>query len=246
VVLVNKSGTPLPDLVMRHATDRLLGLERRDWNAEALAKQELRDKEDKKAEEKKETQRKPGTKPAHPLKEYAGDYEHPGYGVLKVELEGDHLTMTYNGIVTPFEHWHYEVFNGLRNPEDPTFANMKITFQTSARGNVGSVSAPFEPATPEIVFKRKADARLSDPEYLKRFTGEYMLADMTITIGLKGNVLIASVPGQPQYELVPDQNGEFTLKELSIISVRFAMDEEGRVTGVLVNQPQGVFEAKKK
>jgi CubicO group peptidase (beta-lactamase class C family) len=246
VALANKTATPLPGLVIRHAADRLLGLERRDWNAEALAKQELRVKEDKKAAEKKETQRKQGTTPARPLKEYAGDYEHPGYGILRIELEDDHLTMTYNGIVTPLEHWHYEVFNGLKNPEDPTFGNMKLTFRANSRGNVGSVSAPFEPATPEIVFTRKADACFLDPDYLKRFVGEYELADVTIVIGLRGNVLTADIPGEPQYELVPDQNGEFTLKGVSVVSARFVTDEEGRVTSVLINQPQGVFEAKKK
>jgi len=245
VALANKSGTPFPGLVTQHAADRLLGLEKRDWNAEALAKREAFKKEEKKAEEKKKTLRKVGTKPAHPLEEYADDYEHPGYGVLKIELEGDHLTMTYNGIGTPLEHWHYEVFNGLENPDDPTFKDKKLTFHTNMKGNVESVSSPFEPAVNEIVFKRKADARLSDPEYLKRFLGEYEIADETIIIGLKGDVLTLNVPGQPQIELVPDRDDEFNIKGVSGFSVRFAEDAKGHMS-LFINQPNGVFEAKRK
>ncbi len=246
VALANRSGTPLPGLITRHTGDRLLGLERRDWQGEALARREAMKGEEKKAEEKKEMMRKPGTKPAHPVVAYAGEYEHPGYGVLKIDMKGDRLEMTYNGIATPLGHWHFETFSGLENPDDPTFKDMKFTFYTNATGTIESVSAPFEAAVDEIVFKRKVDARLFDPEYLTRFVGEYEIAELTITISLTGKVLTASVPGQPEMELVPDQENEFTVKEVSVVSVRFVTDDEGRVTSALLSQPGAVFEAKKK
>jgi len=47
VALANRSGTPVPGLVTQHAADRLLGLEKRDWNAEALAKRDAVKKEQK-------------------------------------------------------------------------------------------------------------------------------------------------------------------------------------------------------
>jgi hypothetical protein len=45
---------------------------------------------------------------------------------------------------------------------------------------------------------------------------------------------------------VPGVGGDFTLKELSVISVRFKEDAKGTVTGATFIQPQGVFEAPRK
>jgi hypothetical protein len=44
---------------------------------------------------------------------------------------------------------------------------------------------------------------------------------------------------------VPEVSGEFTFKEFSIIRVRFE-EEGGKVTGMSLIQPNGVFTAKKK
>ncbi|MGD8536091.1 MAG: serine hydrolase, partial [Candidatus Aminicenantes bacterium] len=126
VALTNKNGSPLPELLARHAFDLLLERETKDWigqTAERIAKGKDMQKE---AEEKKATRRITGTVHAHDMADYAGDYAHPGYGDLKVLLEESHLAFTYNGITTPLEHWHYETFNAKR-AEDPTFEDTKIT-----------------------------------------------------------------------------------------------------------------------
>ena len=70
---------------------RLLKLDPVDWNADALAKRALGKEAEKEAKARKNTVRKSGTVPAHPLSEYAGEYEHPGYGILKVALNADRL-----------------------------------------------------------------------------------------------------------------------------------------------------------
>ncbi|UCC31456.1 MAG: serine hydrolase [Phycisphaerales bacterium] len=244
VGLVNKNASALPGLATLHAADRILGLEFKDWNGEALEKWKVAKAARKQAEEKKDTLRKTGTQPAHVLGEYAGQYEHPGYGVLKIELKDDRLVMTFNNIVTPLEHWHYDVFNGLENPDDHTFEDMRIRFLTNMKGDVDAVAAPFEMMVDEIIFKRRPDDKMSDPKYLAQFLGKYEIASQTITIGLKGSVLTVSVPGQPQLELVPDRDDEFNLKEFSGISMRFVVNDDGSVTAFF-NQPNGVFEAKR-
>ncbi len=245
VAFANMSGARLPVLLTRHAADRILGLESKDWNGKALAKYKAGLASTKEAEKKKDTLRKPGTRTAHPLEEYAGDYDHPGYGLLKVEAEGERLVVTYNSIVTPFEHWHYEVFNGLENPEDHTFENLRIQFLSNFKGDVDRVLVPLEPAVEEIVFRRRPDAKLSQPEYLQRFVGVYAYAGQEVTVALKGSNLTLNVPGQPSYELAADRQDEFDLKQLSGYSVRFASDEQGAMTAYL-HQPEGVFEMKRK
>lgn len=82
-------------------------------------------------------------------------------------------------------------------------ARMKFTFQIDANGFINSVLARFEPAVKEIVFVRRPDARLFDPAYLARFTGDYDLLGQTVSVSVKGNALVANLPGQPQFDLMP-------------------------------------------
>jgi CubicO group peptidase (beta-lactamase class C family) len=244
VVLTNKNGTGLPELLIRTAADRILGLETVDWLGDAGKRLAEGEAVGKKAEEKKITRRRPGTSPAHKLDEYAGDYYHPGYGDLKVMLKGSQLSFTYNGITTPLGHWHYETFNGGK-AEDPTFEDMKLTFRTDANGYVVGVAAPFEPALDDIYFLKKPDAQLSDPAYLKTLLGSYTLASQTVSVGLRGDVLTLSIPGQPVYDLVPEVGGEFSLKVAKVVRVRFLEDAKGQVTALEVSQPGGVYEYKR-
>jgi CubicO group peptidase (beta-lactamase class C family) len=244
VVLTNKNGTGLTELLVRTAADRILGLEAVDWIGDAAKRLAEGEEVGKKAEEKKATRRRPGTSPAHKLDEYAGDYRHPGYGDLKVVLKGAQLSFTYNAITTPLAHWHYETFNGGKS-EDPTFEDMKLTFRSDVNGNVVGVAVPFEPTVDDIYFAKKPDARLSDPAYLKTLVGAYALASQTITVALKGNALTVSVPGQPVYDLVPEVGGEFSLKPVRVVRVRFLEDAKGQVTTVEISQPGGVFEYKR-
>lgn len=245
VVLTNLNGTPLRDLIAHVAADRLLKLQPIDWIGKAAANRAKAEAAAKQAAAKKEVTRVAGTQPAHKLEDYAGDYEHPGYGLLKVALRDGHLDATYNGITTPLEHWHYETFSGMK-AEDHTFEDMKYTFQTDMKGYVSSLAAPFEPSVKDIVFVKKPDARLFDAEYLKRFIGKYELPTQTATVGLKGNTLTIELPGQPVYDLVPAVGGEFVLKLVKIVSLRFVTDEKGTVTAVELRQPNGVFTAKRK
>jgi len=244
VVLTNKNGTGLSELLIRTAADRILGLEAVDWIGDAAKRLAEGEAVGKKAEEKKATRRRPGTSPAHKLDEYGGDYTHPGYGDLKVTLKGSQLGFTYNGIATPLAHWHYETFSGGKS-EDPTFEDMKLTFRTDVNGNVVGVAMPFEPSVDDIYFAKKPEARLSDPAYLKTLVGSYILASQTVTVSLKGDTLTLFIPGQPVYDLVPEVGGEFSLKVAKVVRVRFLEDAKGQVTGAEVNQPGGVFEYKR-
>lgn len=245
VVLANMNGTALNEMVIRTAADRLLGLETVDWVGETAKRIEEGEKAGKDAERKKTARRKPGTKPAHGLGEYAGVFHHPGYGDLEVGFKDARLSFTYNGIVTPLEHWHFETFNGLE-ASDPTFKDFKLTFITNVDGNVSGLKASFEPTLDEeMVFEKKPEARLFDPEYLKKFTGTYELMSQRALISLKGNALTMFVPGQPVYDLVPKPGGEFYLKQLPVISIRFIEDGKGSVTGLESIQPEGIYEFKR-
>ena len=245
VVLANLNGTPLCSLLARNAVDRLLGIKSSDYIAKAVANRTKAEEAGKEGEKKKAVTRVAGTVPSHKLSDFAGDYEHPGYGVLRVVLNGDHLEATFNKITTPLEHWHYDTFNGGKVKED-TFEDMKFSFQTDANGFITTVAAPFEPAVKEIVFAKKPDARLFDPTYLARFTGDYDLLGQTMSVGIKGNALVANLPGQPQLDLMPSLSGDFVIKQAQVVTLHFVSDEQGRVSAVEVRQPGTVLTAKRR
>ena len=245
VVLTNRNGTGLPELLIRTAADRILGLETVDWIGDAAKKLAEGEAVGKQAEDKKATRRRPGTVPAHKLDEYAGDYRHPGYGDLKVTLEGGQLGFVYNGIATPLSHWHFETFNGGKAADDPAFEDTKLTFRTDENGNVVGVAIPFEASVDDIYFVKKPDAKMSDPAYLKTLVGSYALASQAVTVAVKGDVLTLTIPGQPTYELVPEVGDEFSLKVAKVVRVRFVPDAKGQMTTLEVSQPGGVFEYKR-
>ncbi len=248
-LLANKDGSPLPQTLSRHALDRLLGLPPKDWNAERLARREKTREMEKEGERKKGTVRKSGTTPAHPLDEYAGEYESPGYGLLKVALAGRGLAMTYNGITTPLEHWHYEVWNGLKKEgekADNTFENFRIQFLTDFDGEVSGVAAPMEPLVSDVVFTRKADRELSDPAFLSKLAGTYALGPQTALFAVQGTALVLEIDGRRQPDLIPARNFRFVLKGASGYGIRFTLDAAGKATEAVFVQPNGVFAARRK
>jgi hypothetical protein len=113
-------------------------------------------------------------------------------------------------------------------------------------GFIAGVSAPFEAAVKEIVFTRKPDPRLFDPAYLARFTGDYNLLGQTISVGVKGSALVANIPGQPQFDLIPGLSGDFAIKQAQVITLHFVTNEQGQVNGVELRQPGTVLTAKRK
>jgi CubicO group peptidase (beta-lactamase class C family) len=245
VVLTNQDGSALPELVARHAADRIFGPPLRDWNGEALRRRTAGEAEQRQAEQRKQSVRVANTRPSRSLADYVGDYADSGYGTLRVALDSGRLVATYNGIRTPLEHWHYDVFNGLRVPTDPTFEDMKYSFQGNVKGDIDVVVAPFEPSVDPTVFRRQPDAQLSDSTYIGRFAGRYAMATDTFTVARQGRALVLTVGGQPPLPLVPYRRTEFDLQGLQGYSLVFTVDPSGAVTGLSARQPNGVFTARR-
>jgi len=233
-------------LVSRHGADRILGLEPIDWSGEELVKKKKGKEATKAAKARKDTVRRSGTAPAHKLDEYAGEYEHRGYGIVQIELHDGQLNLTYNKIGAPLQHWHYEVFNALKNPKDPAFEDQKVQFLTNVKGYVDGLAVTMEPRLKPIVFSKRPAARLSDAAYLKQFVGAYELAGRTVSIRLNGNALVLDTPGQGSVTLIPDQDDSFKVKEQSELSIRFLPAEDPSGGAMLLATSDGVLTAKRK
>ena len=244
VVLTNMNGTALPELLVRHASDLILGAEERNWIALSVAERARGKKVEKESEKNKGTRQVKGTKPAHEIGHYAGLYNHPGYGDLKVFIDGKTLKFTYNSMTTPLGHFHYETFIG-GEAEDPTFKDFKITFRTDVNGRVSALETAIEPTMDPQTFQKQPDPRYFDSNFLKAFEGRYDLVGQQLNISLKGNQLVLVIPGQPEFDLEPDLGGEFVLKQAKIARLYFKSDEAGKVTGLVFIQGGMVIDAKK-
>jgi len=243
VVLTNKSPNPLAPYITYNVYDRLLGLEPVDWNARGLEDRKKAEEAEEKSEAEADSKRKEGTSPSLPLEDYAGSYEFAGYGKVLVELEGDHLNISYNGLNAPLEHYHFDIFN-LKSED---FGKLRVWFHLDADGEIGSLSVSLEPSVERIEFERVPDESLADVEILEKYVGEYDLMGQTIAISLRADgVLTADVPSQPTYELVPYKENEFKLKGIEGYSVEFKLDDAGNVTAAAIHQPNGTFTAEKK
>ena len=244
VIVLNNLGSPLPPIVTYNAIDRLLGLDDIPWS-ERFMKDHVEWKEgQRKGDEKGEADRVPDTQPSHPLESYTGDFVHPGYGTISVAKQDSGLIATVNSAVRPLTHYHYDIFQLTIDEWD---LPIKLSFSTNVKGDIEGFAAPFEPTVADIVFKRAPNKEMSEKSFLERFTGEYDVFGMPLTVALKGDTtLMVALPGQQAYELVPHKGTEFSFKGLSAYSIEFKSDRSGAVTEALLTQPGGVFTARKK
>lgn len=249
IVLTNLSGSPLisPPAITYNLFDRLLGQPPIDW-AGRLRGETAKLKAAREAVKKSiSTGRKEGTSPSHALADYAGNYEHPAYGRVRVELVGStELRLTANGMTAPAKHFHYDIFE-LGEVRGSPLSGLKIAFDYNKQGDIDRVAIPLESTVDDIVFKRVADDTMRKREFIEPLAGQYDLSGKTITIALRGDdTLTLTVPDQPTYTLVPEKELRFGLKEVKGFAVEFKKDEAGKVSEVVFHQPNGTFAAKRK
>ena len=245
VVLANKNMTTLPRYLSFEVIDRILELPSREWFKEGVESIRKNKETVKESAVKEDRMRKQGTHPCHPLEEYVGIYEHPGYGKLAIELIDGKLEAIYNDLVFVLDHWHYDVFTVAQEKQDMIISleGTKFTFCNHANGDIGELMVPFEPTADDIVFKRKPLEKHASLSYLRQFTGAYEIYGYTVEIALRDHTLIAMIPGQPNYELIPGGENEFTVKAMTGSAVRFVMNGKNKVEEILLIHPYGAFSA---
>ncbi len=241
VVLTNLSPNAVPDVIVYNVYDRFLGLEPVDWNTRRKDERAKAREAQQKAEQDSEAGRKTGTQPTHALADYTGKFEHPGYGVLTIAQGSDTLTMSYNGLRSPLRHYHFDVFETTES----STGRLKFNFAMNQKGDIDKVRVPLQGGVPDIVFTRMPSGE-AGPETLKKLVGEYELPGASVKVWLRDEkTLMATVAGQPDYELVPYQGLEFQFKGLTGFSIEFKMS--GDTPGeAVITQPNGVFTAKRK
>jgi CubicO group peptidase (beta-lactamase class C family) len=240
VILTNQNGSSLPAVLSYNVYDRLLGLDQIDWTKRVKDQQEKARSAAADAKKKGYTAQRTGTHPSHDLAEYAGDYEHPGYGVVNVDMEAGALKFTYNRMSGPLNHFHYDVFEVAEDELNP-LQKTKVQFHTNLQGDLDSLALPLESTVKEVVFTRLGDKRMTERSFLETLAGAYQRGAASITVALKGDHAIAmTIPNQGTFDLVPMRGSRFEVKGLTGHSVEFKGDD------LVFYEPKGTFSATRK
>ena len=244
VILTNLTPNAATQVLAYNAFDRLLGLEPVDWNKRFLDLIATQESSIDAGRADSKSRCIQGTKPSHHLQEYLGSYMNPGYGELIITQTGDSLRMETNAESFPLTHHHYDVFNVNMERLD---VNLPVIFATDADGLISSLTIPLEMNVSPIEFKRIADARMRDPDFLKQFTGIYQCVEfeqIKFTVLLKNEkTLTVGGSGQPDTELEPIRGTEFRIAEQPIASIEFVQDSHGQFTQLVLRKLESILHA---
>ena len=251
VVLVNQNGSSVPAVVRNIIADRMLGVEKTDWN-EDLHKETMEGRaKQKEAVAEADASRKLGTSPSHALTAYTGMYSNDGYGEFEITASNDSLFAIFPKMKFWLQHYHYDVFRPFEVEEggvdtsDPS--ELRMLFATNATGDISSLSVKIEPALEQpIEFKRTPKAIALEKGALDKYVGEYELMGMLSKVYTKGETLFLSIPGQPEYELLATGKHHFSIKILDGYKLEFHEGAEATIEAVSFIQPNGTFKADRK
>jgi hypothetical protein len=152
VVLCNMSDCELPNLLQYVIYDRLLGLDKIDWD------KILDNYEPKYLSRSYKIKMSAELDPARlplPPEEFAGTFEHPGYGRIEIVMENQKLYALFNGEKMELIHFHDAVFV----TEHPLqgFSGKKVSFILNDLGKIEKLEMALQQGVHDIVFVRIDD-----------------------------------------------------------------------------------------
>jgi len=251
VVLVNQNGSRIPNLVRNVVADRMLELDRFEWNQDARKTfDEQLEAQEKATESTDETDQVKGTKPSHILQEYAGIYSHPGYGEFEMVVKNDSLFAEFDVMTFYLRHYHYDIFESFQvdkgEIDTSSPSQLRMNFEINNVGDISGLKAKVEPTLDPIEFKRSPIALELEAGALDIYVGEYELGPQTVKVYIKTeNTLYLFVPGQPEYEMIATEKHKFSFKTLDGFKLEFHLEED-KVVAVSFIQPNGTFKASRK
>jgi len=176
------------------------------------------------------------------LKKYTGEYDFNG-SVVKVYLsEASVLKALVPG------QPEYELI--YKEQDLFTLKGVKgvsIKFDREESGKINSAS--FIQPNGSFKVKRMTDTKESakttgsNISDIRKYAGEYLLSGQVVKVFIKEDQLMAKIPGQPDYTLLPSNKDEFTIKGIRGYRVKFEINGSNEVVALILNQPNGEVRA---
>jgi CubicO group peptidase (beta-lactamase class C family) len=244
-VLTNRSGSPVAEIVTNAILDHLMGKEPTPWLERYRERRRAYIARRPTEVLAKRVARRTDAPKSRPLSEYVGDYTHPAYGRVTIEVSGDVLGFRYRGMAGAMIHRLYDVFELDEQPETLWPGALVVTFLYDREGRIDRLLAPLEPAVEDIVFRREASGEALERAFRQTCVGVYRDALKHVVAMDADGELTLSPTGQPTYRLAPYRDRVFSIREVQGYRVEFARDENGAVNKIIFHQPNGTFQAER-
>ncbi|MES1225307.1 MAG: serine hydrolase, partial [Bacteroidota bacterium] len=251
IVLSNQNASSVPSIIRNLIADRMLKLKYKDWNSELKARVEKAKKQDSEAKKAATPPEKKITTTTHALTDYEGLYTNNGYGTFDIQVQRDSLFAFVGNKTIWLRHKLYDIFDVFEKDAkegiDTTDNNSPMQFQMNTNGDITNVDISLEASVKPISFTKAPKIKDISKDSLQKFVGEYDLNSITLKVFIKNEkILVLTVPGQPEYELVPIDKNKFNIKTLTGFTVQFNVNDKNEVTELLSIQPNGTFKATRK
>lgn len=145
VILTNRAPSAVTEIVAMAVFDRLCGKDPIPWLDRFRTRRRQFVAQRAVDRQARQRSRKSDAGPSRALAEYAGEYEHPGYGRISIEAIGDALRWRFHGSSGELAHRHYDVFEMPENPIMLSPDLLAISFGYDREGNINRLTAPLEP-----------------------------------------------------------------------------------------------------
>lgn len=248
IVLSNLNGSGITGVIRNTVFDMIYGLPDHNWNG-ILLEGHMKRLTKEWTEPKKDTNTLVNVSLPKSLISFAGTYTHKAYGTMEIDETDDTLYAVIHGIKYRLTYDSAMAFVGYND----YFGMDKFTFTvSSSTGRVNGVKVPFEPEVDDIEFKKiksrqpkkSRSANTQRIAAMNKYSGEYEGSEQVIkVVESKDKILLLTLPGKPSYELVKINNEMYNLKDLQGYTVKFSTDEKGNITGIILEQPDGVYTA---
>jgi CubicO group peptidase (beta-lactamase class C family) len=235
VLVISDHSAPLYNIVSYNVYERLLGMDQTPWSQRRLQQRLAGKKAGTEARAKAGADRVPNAKPSHALADYAGEYENPAYGILKIGLKSDALQFGFHAFDFPMSHFHYDRFD---TPDDEQYGRFSVNFRTNPQGDIDSAVISLDEG--EVVFTRKPETL--EPALLEKLAGDYLTPTKVKfqVLYQPGTGLSLSFPGGPPIKLIPIKGLKFRTPQFADDIYEFVM-ENGKVTALKERDPSGEF-----
>src|SRR3989475_3774356 len=164
--VIGNHTAPLYNPISYNVYERLLGMEQTPWTDRLLDIRLKGKKAGAEARSKEGFGRVPDTKPSHALADYAGEYEHPANGILKIGMKDNSLQFDFHKFILPLAHFHYDRFD---TPNDEENGKWSLNFSTNPQGDIDKVTLSLDEG--EVTFVRRPVKR--DEAAAQRVAGSY-------------------------------------------------------------------------
>ena len=235
VFVIGDHCASLYNTVTWNVYERLLGMSQTPWSERMLEIRLKGKKANAEARTKAGAEKVAGTKPSHPLADYAGTFDHPAYGALAIGTKDAELTFDFHNMKLPLAHFHYDRFD---TPDDEQFGQWTVSFLTNPQGDVDRAVMSLDEA--EVTFTRRPET--VDPALKAKLAGAYETetgAKFQVVLKDDGSLALV-IAGRPAVALVPYKGLTFKVTEFADVTFEFVV-EDGTVKALKERTPGGEF-----